>query len=60
MALWALRMIMAIERDQAIRNDEILLQIKTLFFYEKKCFGINSNKLKARWGELIELFQDML
>jgi len=56
--VWVLRLIMAIEREQLILNEAILLNIKTLFFYERTCFGSNSKKFKSRWGRLIELFHD--
>ena len=54
--VWVLRMIMAIERVQQIQHETILLQIKTLFYYEQKCYGTRSKQMAKRWGKLIDLF----
>jgi hypothetical protein len=57
---WSLRLIMAIERNQELRDEVVLNQIKTLFFYEKTCYRINSKQMRSRWGELIELFRETM
>jgi len=57
--VWALRLIMAIEREQPIQNEQILATFRTLFFYESNSFGKTSKKMKARWGELLDFIDEL-
>ena len=51
-----LKLIMSINREELINNEVIAHKFSTLFYYEKKTFGINSKKMQSRWGNLIDKF----
>ena len=52
---WVIKLIMSIDRE-LISNEVIVQKFNTLFYYEKKAFGLHSKKLKARWGNLLNKF----
>ena len=58
MITWTLKLIMAINREELINNEVIANKFSTLFYYEKKAFGLNSKKMKSRWGNLIVRFNE--
>jgi len=53
------RSILSINREDFIVNDVINEKINNLFYYEKKCFGVNSKKMRARWGNLINKYLNL-
>ena len=53
---WVIKLIMSINREELISNEVIVHKFNTLFYYEKKMFGLHSRKLKARWGNLLNKF----
>jgi len=56
MITWTIKLIMSINREELISNEVIMQKFKTLFYFEKKTFGLNSKKFSARWGNLKNLF----
>ena len=56
MITWTIKLIMSINREELISNEVIMQKFKTLFYFEKKTYGLNSKKFMARWGALKNLF----
>jgi len=57
MIVWMTKMIMSINREQ-ISNQQVETKLKTLFYYEKCMFGVNSKKMRSRWGGLLNMFSE--
>jgi len=56
MITWTCKLLMSIKRDEYISNEVLLAKFKTLFYYEKKMLGINSIKMRRRWGNILNKF----
>jgi exonuclease III len=54
---WVTKLILTKNRD-FISNEQIKAKFKTLFYYEKQLFGINSKKMRSRWGPLLQKFSN--
>ena len=53
--VWTLKIITSINRVEIISNELIFKNFQTLFHYEKTTFGKDSKKMRARWGNLINI-----
>ena len=51
--VWITKMIMAINREELISNEVVDARFKTLFFYEKQTFGLNSKKTNSLSNSLL-------
>ena len=57
MITWVTKLILAINREEIISNEVIQQKFQTLFYYEQKTFGLKSKKMRARWGNLLDIFK---